>query len=348
MGRIRTVKPETFLSEDLFDLERASKVPVRLAYIGLWTVADREGRFEWKPRQLKAAILPHDQLDFAKVLDALERSGRVERYTVDGREYGWIRSWKHHQVINNKERDSVIPIAPGEAIPDCAEVTRDGRDDDALSTREERVPQGKERKARGERVGNGNGTGTGTGMAPAEPERKGREPEGSREGKGSRGTGTVPLTGTETHPPFPPEGGNLASSKNTKRGAERVLASLQLNDPSPIEVFEAACSEAIAMYPNETENQICEHLVRTRRRYEKFATDNTSGCIGGNLLQRRALERVGSLEPIAEACMRMHALGGSAMLDAHNRDARRTQQGSNKPKRRRRRRNHDDNHDNGL
>jgi hypothetical protein len=196
MGRIRTVKPETFLNEDLFDLERVSKVPVRLAYIALWTVADREGRFEWKPRQLKAAILPHDHLDFAKVLDALERSGRVERYSVDGRDYGWIRSWKRHQIVNNKERPSVIPIAPGEAIPDCAEVTREERDDDALSTREERVPQGKERNTRGERVGNGNGSGTG--MAPAEPERKGsRERKGSPEGNGSRGTGTVSIAGAD-------------------------------------------------------------------------------------------------------------------------------------------------------
>jgi hypothetical protein len=273
MGRIRTVKPETFLSEDLFDLERVSKVPVRLAYIGLWTVADREGRFEWKPRQLKAAILPHDRLDFAKVLDALETSGRVERYTVDGCEYGWIRSWKRHQVINNKERDSVIPIAPAEAMPDCAEVTREDRDDDASSTRDERVPQGKERNTRGERVGNGNGSGRGTGMAPAEPEGKGNRREG--EGEGSRGTRTESLAGTEPAPSPPRRGGNLATSKATQRGARSVLASLELDEttPSLVEVVETAFSEASAMYPQETANRICEHLVSQRREYEKLAAD---------------------------------------------------------------------------
>jgi hypothetical protein len=139
MGRIRPVKPETFLNEDLFDLERVSKLPVRLAYMGLWTVTDREGRFEWQPRQPKTGILPHDRLYFAKVLDVLERSGRVERYTVDGREYEWIRSWKRHQVINNKERQSVILDAPGEAMPDCAEVAREDRDDYASRSRYHRV-----------------------------------------------------------------------------------------------------------------------------------------------------------------------------------------------------------------
>jgi hypothetical protein len=278
MGRIRTVKPETFLNEDLFDLERVSKVPVRLAYIGLWTVADREGRFEWKPRQLKAAILPHDQLDFAKVLDALERSGRVERYSVDGRDYGWIRSWKRHQVINNKERPSVIPIAPGEAIPACAEVTREERDDDAMTAREERVLLGKEGKAREKRVGNGNGLGTGTGMAPAEPEGEGkgnrREGEGCREGEGSRGTGTALLAGREPAPSPPRGGGNLAPSKATKRGARSVLASLELDEATPAltEAVETAFCEASAMYPKETEDRIREHLVSQRREYEELAT----------------------------------------------------------------------------
>jgi hypothetical protein len=42
----------------------------------------------------------------------------------------------------------------------------------------------------------------------------------------------------------------------------------------------------------------------------------------------------------------VHALGGSAMLDASTADARRTQQGSQQPKRRRR--NHDDDHGDAL
>jgi hypothetical protein len=112
MGRIRTVKPELFLDEDLFDLETKSRLPIRLSYIGLTTQADREGRFAWKPRTLKAAILPHDGLDFEEVLNVIKDSGRVEKYTVDGLEFGWIRSFRQHQVINNRERASTLPKAP--------------------------------------------------------------------------------------------------------------------------------------------------------------------------------------------------------------------------------------------
>jgi hypothetical protein len=114
VGRIRTVKPELFLDEDLFDLETKSRLPIRLSYTGLTTQADREGRFPWKPRTLKAAILPHDELDFEEVLNVIKDSGRVEKYTVDGLEFGWIRSFRRHQVINNRERASTLPKAPSD------------------------------------------------------------------------------------------------------------------------------------------------------------------------------------------------------------------------------------------
>ena len=51
--RIRSVLPEFFSHEDLYDLELASGLPVRLAYAGLWTWTDRRGVFEWRPRRLK-------------------------------------------------------------------------------------------------------------------------------------------------------------------------------------------------------------------------------------------------------------------------------------------------------
>ena len=58
--RIRTVKPEFFQHEGLFDLEQFSGLPIRVAFAGLWTCCDREGRFKWRSRQLKTDILPYD------------------------------------------------------------------------------------------------------------------------------------------------------------------------------------------------------------------------------------------------------------------------------------------------
>lgn len=112
MGRIRTVKPELFLHEELFELEQSSSLPVRLAFIGLFTACDREGRFRWKPKQLKLAIMPWDRVDFEAVLNALCEGGYVLKYEADGDQLGCIPSWRRHQVIGPRERKSNLPAPP--------------------------------------------------------------------------------------------------------------------------------------------------------------------------------------------------------------------------------------------
>ena len=109
MARIRTIKPELFKHEELFDLERESGLPLRVAFIGLFTCCDREGRFKWRPRALKLDILPYDECDFSRVLDALTTRDFVRKYVSDGEEYGVIPTFLKHQVINNKESGSVLP-----------------------------------------------------------------------------------------------------------------------------------------------------------------------------------------------------------------------------------------------
>ena len=109
MSRIRTVKPGLFKHEELYDAEIESGLPLRLAFIGLFTVADKEGRFQWMPRTLKTDVLPHDDVDFSKVLDALARIGMLRRYVVADRVYGCIPTWKKHQVINQREAESFLP-----------------------------------------------------------------------------------------------------------------------------------------------------------------------------------------------------------------------------------------------
>lgn len=110
--RIRTVKPEFFKHSGLFDAEIESKLPLRLGYIGLFGFCDREGRFKWKSREMKLDILPYDDLDFEHVLIALEKHKFICKYTLDGVDYGYIPSWHKHQIINNRERDSILPSPP--------------------------------------------------------------------------------------------------------------------------------------------------------------------------------------------------------------------------------------------
>jgi hypothetical protein len=109
MARIRTIKPGFFRHEELFEAEQASGFPLRLIFAGLWTVADREGRFEWKPRAIKLDVLPYDPIDFAAALEALASYGFVVKYKVGARTFAHIPSWHKHQQVNVRESKSEIP-----------------------------------------------------------------------------------------------------------------------------------------------------------------------------------------------------------------------------------------------
>lgn len=143
MARIRSVKPEFFQHEAIFEAERSSGLPLRLAYIGLWTQADRRGCFRWKPRELKLNVLPWDEIDFGAVLDALLSAGFVARYEVDGFAYGWIPSFTKHQVFNLKEKPSgSIPNPPVSVPEQCQNGAA------TVLTRMDREGKGREGKGR--------------------------------------------------------------------------------------------------------------------------------------------------------------------------------------------------------
>ena len=157
MSRIRTIKPEFFKHDELFEAEKKCNLPLRLAFIGLLTNCDRAGRFRWKPRQLKIDVLPYDEVDFEAVLNALASSGFIAKYEVDAKFYGCFLSWDKHQWINNKESGSDLPAFE----PSC-EV----RVDDACFTRGARVKKSTE---------------------SSHKEGEGKGKEGNNKGKGKEG-----------------------------------------------------------------------------------------------------------------------------------------------------------------
>jgi hypothetical protein len=124
--RIRTIKPEFYLHEGLYELEIETLLPIRVAFSGLWCAADREGRFKWEPRKLGIQILPYDGIEFSRVLDALWTRGFVLKYASETSEFGFIPSFPRHQVINNRERPSELP-EPLSFIEFDACLTRDPR-----------------------------------------------------------------------------------------------------------------------------------------------------------------------------------------------------------------------------
>lgn len=122
MAHIRTVKPEFFRSAELYRREiDANKnrtvgtyLNIRLAFAGLFTACDREGRFRWEPAELKLDCLPHDAVNFTEVLEVLSRPPDpfVVRYEVDGYAYGVIPGFVRHQRPHHTEAPSRIPPPP--------------------------------------------------------------------------------------------------------------------------------------------------------------------------------------------------------------------------------------------
>jgi hypothetical protein len=81
----------------------------RILYVGLWCESDREGRMEWKPKTFKLRYLPGDSCDVDTLAQELIDAKMLVLYEVEGVLYAEIPSFTKHQVINNRESDSVIP-----------------------------------------------------------------------------------------------------------------------------------------------------------------------------------------------------------------------------------------------
>lgn len=109
MARTRYLKPGFFKNELLAEIDPLG----RLLFAGLWTIADREGRLEDRPKRIKAEILPYDDCDIDELLDSLHKQGFILRYEVEGECYIQILNFLKHQNPHPREAKSDIP-APQE------------------------------------------------------------------------------------------------------------------------------------------------------------------------------------------------------------------------------------------
>lgn len=106
MPRARNIKPAFFKNEVLGGLPFED----RLTFIGLWTLADREGRLEYRPSRIRIEIFPFDaEVNVSSCLERLDSSGLVHRYHADGGEYIFIPMFKKHQRPHANEAASEIP-----------------------------------------------------------------------------------------------------------------------------------------------------------------------------------------------------------------------------------------------
>jgi hypothetical protein len=103
--RSRNIKPGFFKNEDLAECSLAA----RLCFVGLWMLADREGRLEDRPKRIKGELFAFDSIEVAPLLAELEQFGFIMRYAVEGRGFIQIKTFDKHQNPHHREPPSSIP-----------------------------------------------------------------------------------------------------------------------------------------------------------------------------------------------------------------------------------------------
>lgn len=103
--RSRNIKPGFFKNEDLVSLP----FEYRILYQGLWCLADREGKLEDRPFQIKMDVFPADNVDINAGLDKLHGLKLILRYEIAGKKYIKIPTFKEHQNPHPKEKCRHIP-----------------------------------------------------------------------------------------------------------------------------------------------------------------------------------------------------------------------------------------------
>jgi hypothetical protein len=109
MARARNIKPAFFTNEQLSECSPLA----RLLFIGLWTIADREGKMEDRPKRMKIELLPYDECDIDELLDELHDQKLIIRYKITGTGYIFIPKFLKHQNPHQKEVSKGFPYPEG-------------------------------------------------------------------------------------------------------------------------------------------------------------------------------------------------------------------------------------------
>ena len=106
MARSRNIKPSFFENEDLADLDPLA----RLLFIGMWTIADFKGCFEYRPKRLKVQLLPYDDCDIEKLAINLDKSRFISIYSVQGQKYIKVMNFDKHQNPHKNEKEKLSSL----------------------------------------------------------------------------------------------------------------------------------------------------------------------------------------------------------------------------------------------
>lgn len=110
MARTRNLKPSFFTNDLLAECEPMA----RLLFAGLWTLADRDGRLEYRPRRIKGALFAYDSVDIEPLVEQLAARGFVRVYHAGGIDVLCIPTFGDHQRCHPDERSEGFPPPPAE------------------------------------------------------------------------------------------------------------------------------------------------------------------------------------------------------------------------------------------
>ena len=105
MARTRSIKPSFFKNEYLAECEPMA----RLLFVGLWTLADSQGRMEFRPLRIKAELFPYENCDILGLLKQLADKGFVRAYESGDVKVLEIPTFGDHQRCHPDERDEGLP-----------------------------------------------------------------------------------------------------------------------------------------------------------------------------------------------------------------------------------------------
>ena len=93
MARIRSIHPGLFTDEAFVQLS----CDAQMLLIGLWTEADDQGVFEWKPLTLRMRLRPTKDGAIDPLLEEMTALNIIRQYEVAGRKLGAVRNFRKWQ-----------------------------------------------------------------------------------------------------------------------------------------------------------------------------------------------------------------------------------------------------------
>lgn len=100
----------------------------------------------WNTKTFKIRYFPADDCDIEAIAQEVIDAELIVLYEIDGKKFAEIPSFKTHQVINNRESESVLPQNPPRVKDASARVLGEGRKEgkerkETASKRDTSIPE---------------------------------------------------------------------------------------------------------------------------------------------------------------------------------------------------------------